>query len=47
MYLPIDGIVLNRDVEIGQTLAATMSAPKTFYFGKKDLRSMDLIVSIG
>src|SRR5574344_1220265 len=41
----IDGIVLNRDVEIGQTLAATMSAPKLFTLAK-DLRSMDLIVSI-
>ncbi|PWE19766.1 efflux RND transporter periplasmic adaptor subunit [Aliarcobacter skirrowii] len=41
----IDGIVLNRDVEIGQTLAATMSAPKLFTLAK-DLRNMDLIVSI-
>ncbi|WP_198305320.1 efflux RND transporter periplasmic adaptor subunit [Arcobacter vandammei] len=41
----IDGIVLNREVEIGQTLAATMSAPKLFTLAK-DLTNMDLIVSI-
>lgn len=41
----IDGIVLNREVEVGQTLAATMSAPKLFTLAK-DLTNMDLIVSI-
>ncbi|MFX4233921.1 efflux RND transporter periplasmic adaptor subunit [Aliarcobacter butzleri] len=41
----IDGIVLNREVEVGQTLAATMSAPKLFTIAK-DLTHMDLIVSI-
>lgn len=41
----IDGIVLNKEVEIGQTLAATMSAPKLFTLAK-DLKNMDLIISI-
>lgn len=41
----IKGIVLNREVEVGQTLAATMSAPKLFTLAK-DLTNMDLIVSI-
>ena len=41
----INGIVLNREVEVGQTLAATMSAPKLFTLAK-DLTNMDLIVSI-
>ncbi|MCT7619707.1 efflux RND transporter periplasmic adaptor subunit [Aliarcobacter butzleri] len=41
----IDGIVLNREVEVGQTLAATMSAPKLFTIAK-NLTNMDLIVSI-
>ncbi|PRM97182.1 efflux RND transporter periplasmic adaptor subunit [Aliarcobacter cryaerophilus] len=41
----IDGIVLNREVEIGQTLAATMQAPKLFTLAK-DLTNMDLVVSI-
>ncbi|PUE66077.1 efflux RND transporter periplasmic adaptor subunit [Arcobacter caeni] len=41
----IKGIVLNRAVEVGQTLAATMSAPKLFTLAK-DLTQMDLIISI-
>ncbi|MBY0541301.1 MAG: efflux RND transporter periplasmic adaptor subunit, partial [Campylobacterales bacterium] len=41
----IKGIVLNRAVEVGQTLAASMSAPKLFTLAK-DLTQMDLIVSI-
>lgn len=41
----INGIVLNKEVEIGQTLAASMSAPKLFTLAK-DLKTMDLIVSI-
>ena len=41
----IDGIVLNKEVEIGQTLAATMQAPKLFTLAK-DLTNMDLVVSI-
>jgi len=41
----IKGIVLNRAVEVGQTLAASMSAPKLFTLAK-DLTNMDLIVSI-
>ena len=41
----IDGIVLNKEVEIGQTLAATMQAPKLFTLAK-DVTNMDLVVSI-
>ncbi|MBD3830317.1 MAG: efflux RND transporter periplasmic adaptor subunit, partial [Arcobacter sp.] len=41
----IKGIVLDRAVEVGQTLAASMNAPKLFVIAK-DLRNMDLIVSI-
>ncbi len=41
----INGIVLNRAVEVGQTLAASMNAPKLFTLAK-DLTQMDLIVSI-
>ncbi|MGD9625602.1 MAG: efflux RND transporter periplasmic adaptor subunit [Arcobacter sp.] len=41
----IKGIVLDRAVEVGQTLAASMNAPKLFLIAK-DLRNMDLIVSI-
>jgi HlyD family secretion protein len=41
----IKGIVLNREVEVGQTVAATMSTPTLFTLAK-DLSQMDLIVSI-
>ena len=41
----IKGIVLNRAVEVGQTLAASMNAPKLFTLAK-DLSQMDLIISI-
>jgi HlyD family secretion protein len=41
----IKGIVLNKEVEVGQTVAATMSTPTLFTLAK-DLSLMDLIVSI-
>jgi HlyD family secretion protein len=41
----IKGIVLNREVEVGQTVAASMSTPTLFTLAK-DLSLMDLIVSI-
>jgi HlyD family secretion protein len=41
----IKGIVLNRAVEVGQTVAASMSTPTLFTLAK-DLSKMDLIVSI-
>ena len=41
----INGIVLNKEVEVGQTVAASMSTPTLFTLAK-DLSKMDLIVSI-
>lgn len=41
----INGIVLNRAVEVGQTVAASMSTPTLFTLAK-DLSKMDLIVNI-
>ena len=41
----IKGIVLNKEIEVGQTVAATMSTPTLFTLAK-DLTLMDLIVSI-
>lgn len=41
----IKGIVLNKEVEVGQTVTATMSTPTLFTLAK-DLSLMDLIVSI-
>lgn len=41
----IKGIVLNREIEVGQTVVASMSTPTLFTLAK-DLSLMDLIVSI-
>ncbi|XPV68013.1 MAG: efflux RND transporter periplasmic adaptor subunit [Halarcobacter sp.] len=41
----IKGIVLNRAVEVGQTVAASMSTPVLFTLAK-DLSKMDLVISI-
>lgn len=45
IYSPIDGIVLNRNVDPGQTVAATFQTPVLFTIAK-DLRRMELQVSI-
>lgn len=42
---PIDGIVLSRGIEPGQTVAASFQAPVLFTIGQ-DLRRMDLIVYV-
>jgi HlyD family secretion protein len=42
---PIDGIVLDRRVEPGQTVAASFQAPVLFTIGQ-DLRQMDLMVYV-
>lgn len=41
----INGIVLNREVEVGQTVAATMQTPVLFTVAR-DLSKMELVVSI-
>lgn len=45
IYAPIDGIVLSRDVEAGQTVAASLSAPELFTLAQ-DLRRMALQVDV-
>lgn len=45
IYSPIDGVVLSRDVEPGQTVAASFQAPVLFRIAQ-DLRRMKLQVSI-
>lgn len=45
IYSPIDGIILNRAVDPGQTVAATFQTPVLFTIAK-DLREMELQVSI-
>lgn len=42
---PIDGIVLTRNIEPGQTVAATMTAPELFVVAEK-LENMELQVSV-
>ncbi len=42
---PIDGVVLTRDVEPGQTIAASLQAPKLFQLAE-DLAQMDLEVDV-
>lgn len=42
---PIDGVVLSRDVEVGQTLAVAMTTPVLFKVAR-DLREMEVTISI-
>ena len=45
IYSPIEGIVLNRNIDPGQTVAASFQTPVLFTIAK-DLRKMELQVSI-
>ena len=45
IYAPIDGIILSREVEEGQTVAAQMSAPTLFKIAK-DLTKMQVEVNV-
>ena len=42
---PIDGVVVARDVDTGQTVAASLSAPQLFLIAN-DLRQMQIVVSV-
>ena len=42
---PIDGVVLNRAIEVGQSLVATMEIPTLFTLAE-DLKKMEVIVSV-
>ncbi|MGD9419318.1 MAG: efflux RND transporter periplasmic adaptor subunit [Verrucomicrobiota bacterium JB025] len=42
---PINGVVLSRSIEIGQTVAASFTAPELFVIAE-DLRQMELEVSV-
>lgn len=42
---PVDGIVISRDVDVGQTVAASLQAPTLFTIAK-DLKEMQINVSI-
>lgn len=42
---PVDGIVLSRSIEVGQTVAASFTAPTLFTIAE-DLRKMELLVNV-
>lgn len=45
IYSPIDGIVVERNVEPGQTVAASMSAPQLFLIAN-DLEEMEILATV-
>jgi len=45
IYAPIDGIVVERNVEPGQTVAASMSAPQ-LYLLASDLREIEILATV-
>jgi HlyD family secretion protein len=45
IYAPIDGVVLSRDVAVGQTVAASLQAPTLFTIAQ-DLRQMQIDTSV-
>jgi HlyD family secretion protein len=42
---PVDGVVLTRTIEVGQTVAASFTAPQLFTIAE-DLKKMDLVVAV-
>nr|WP_246389250.1 efflux RND transporter periplasmic adaptor subunit [Microvirga mediterraneensis] len=42
---PVDGVVIQRDIELGQTVAASLSAPTLFTIAQ-DLREIDIYANI-
>ncbi len=45
IYAPIDGVVVERDVDVGQTVAASLSAPQLFLIAN-DLAQMQILASV-
>jgi len=45
IYAPIDGIVVERNVDVGQTVAASLSAPQIFLIAQ-DLSEMQILASV-
>jgi HlyD family secretion protein len=46
IYAPIDGVVVERNVDDGQTVAASLSAPQLFLIAN-DLTHMQILASVG
>jgi len=45
IYAPIDGVVVERNVDVGQTVAASFSAPQLFLIAQ-DLSEMEILASV-
>ena len=45
IYAPIDGVVVERDVDVGQTVAASLSAPQLFLIAQ-DLGQMQILAAV-
>ncbi|MBL0940093.1 MAG: efflux RND transporter periplasmic adaptor subunit [Gemmatimonadaceae bacterium] len=45
IYAPIDGVVIERSIDVGQTVAASLSAPKLFVIAN-DLSRMQILASV-
>ena len=45
IYAPIDGVIVERNVDVGQTVAASFSAPQLFLIAN-DLADMRILVSV-
>ena len=45
IHSPIDGVVVERNVDVGQTVAASLSAPQLFLIAN-DLTQMQIVVSV-
>jgi HlyD family secretion protein len=45
IYSPIDGVIVERDVDVGQTVAASLSAPQLFVIAN-DLSEMQILASV-
>ncbi len=46
IYAPIDGVIVERDVQQGQTVAASLSAPQLFVIAN-DLSQMQILAQVG
>jgi HlyD family secretion protein len=46
IYAPIDGVVVERNVQQGQTVAASLSAPQLFLIAN-DLAQMEILAQVG
>lgn len=45
IYSPVDGVIVERDVDVGQTVAASLQAPKLFVIAN-DLTRMQILASV-